>query len=97
MQLLRGSTSSCKLLPGSYSPLPAATPLLRATTLFLPGSTMVLRGPTAAVRAPTSFYAVTLTLLRAPTRLLQECYAVTLGCSVDRDLRYDATSATGSY
>ncbi|KAJ7697227.1 hypothetical protein B0H17DRAFT_1197628 [Mycena rosella] len=30
-------------------------------------------------------------------RVLHRCYAVTLECSRDRDLSYDATSATGSY
>ncbi|KAJ7702280.1 hypothetical protein B0H17DRAFT_1127843 [Mycena rosella] len=63
------------------------------------------------LRAPTSFYAVTLTLLPDSTRcyaaatrvqpramrLLRGCYAAALECSRDRDLRYDATSATGSY
>ncbi|KAJ7689706.1 hypothetical protein B0H17DRAFT_1331659 [Mycena rosella] len=109
--VLQAPTAVYGLLRQSYELLRAPTPLydlyaaptshyelLRRSYEPLPCFYKVLLGPMAALRAPTSFYAVVAPpLLRECYAVLRRCYAVTPECSRDRDLVYDATSATRSY
>ncbi|KAJ7688564.1 hypothetical protein B0H17DRAFT_1135537 [Mycena rosella] len=75
--------------------------LLRAPTSFYAVTLTLLRAATSCYAAATTCYVVAMRLLHesyaAATRVRRRCYAGALECSRDRDLGYNAMSATGSY